>query len=100
MTRRNTLETSVAFLGLGMVVYGGRIQEGTLTGSVVFVVGFVVCWIGIAPWKFYARNYVCLVCRDSFGGGKEGPSRNPRTSRRLIPASTDGATLGRVLQRF
>jgi len=72
MTRRNTLETLVAFLGLGMVVYGGRIQEGTLTGSVVFVVGFVVCWIGIAPWKFYARNYVCPVCRDSFGGGKEG----------------------------
>jgi hypothetical protein len=72
MTRRNTFETLVAFLGLGMVVYGGRIQEGTLTGSIVFVVGFVVCWIGIAPWKFYARNYVCPLCRDSFGGGKEG----------------------------
>jgi hypothetical protein len=72
MTRRNTFETLLAFLGLGMVVYGGKIQEGTLTGSVVFVVGFVVCWIGIAPWKIYARNYVCPVCRDSFGGGKEG----------------------------
>jgi hypothetical protein len=72
MTRRNTLETLAAFLGLGMVVYGGRIQEGTFTGSVIFVVGFVVCWMGIAPWKFYARNYVCPVCRDSFGGGKEG----------------------------
>src|SRR5690242_11369019 len=71
MTRRNTFETLLALLGLGMVYYG-RIREGTLAGSIVFVVGFVVCMIGIAPWKFYARNYVCPVCRDSFGGGKEG----------------------------
>ena len=71
MTRRNTFETLLAFLGLGMVIYG-RTHEGTLTGSVAFVVGFVVGLIGIAPWNIYARNYVCPVCRDSFGGGKEG----------------------------
>ena len=78
----------------------GRIQEGTLTGSVVFVVGFVVCWIRIAPWKFYARNYVCPVCRDSFGGGKEGSISESSHLKETHPGFYGWSHTWTVLQRF
>src|SRR5205823_5276720 len=83
--KRNTIETIVAFLGLALVYYGVSLDQclhaagqpapnchSTPAGTTIFVVGFIVCWIGIAPWKIYARNYVCQVCGSAFGGGKEG----------------------------
>jgi|SRR6267378_4576828 len=83
--RRNTIETGLAFIGLGMVYYGASVDQClhatgqpapnchfTLLGNTIFLVGFVVGWIGIAPWKIYARNYLCQVCGAGFGGGKEG----------------------------
>ena len=83
--KRNTIEIIVAFLGLGMVLYGARINQCsqaagqaasnchfTPTSATIFVVGIVVSWIGIAPWKIYARNYVCQLCGAGFSGGGEG----------------------------
>jgi hypothetical protein len=83
--KRNAVETGVAFVGLGMVYYGAHVDQClhaagqpapnchfTPLGDTFFLVGFVVCLIGIAPWKFYARNYLCGVCGAKFGGGKEG----------------------------
>src|SRR3989441_1229261 len=83
--KRNTIEIIVAFLGLGMVLYGARINQCsqaagqaasnchfTPTGATIFVAGIVVSWIGIAPWKIYARNYVCQLCGAGFSGGGEG----------------------------
>jgi len=83
--KRNTIETVMAFLGLGMVYYSGRINQClaapgqptpdchfTPAGTTVFVVGLIVGIIGIAPWKIYARNYVCQLCGTEFGGGREG----------------------------
>ena len=83
--KRNTIEIIVAFFGLALVYYGVSLDQclyaagqpapnchSTPAGTTIFVVGFIVCWIGIAPWKIYARNYVCQVCGSEFGGGKEG----------------------------
>lgn len=83
--KRNIIETLVAFVGLGMVYYGAGLDQClhaagqpapnchfTPLGDTFFLVGFVVGWIGIAPWKVYARNYVCQICGIGFGGGKEG----------------------------
>jgi len=51
-----------------------RLQTAHFTplGNTLFTVGFVVGFIGIVPWKIYARNYVCQVCSAEFGGGKNG----------------------------
>src|SRR5438309_2736263 len=83
--KRNTIETVVAFLGLGMIYYGAGINQClhatgqpapnchfTPTGTTILVLGLIVGFIGIAPWKIYARNYVCQICGAEFGGGKEG----------------------------
>jgi hypothetical protein len=83
--KRNIIETLVAFVGLGMVYYGAALDQClhatgqpapnchfTPLGDTFFLVGFVVGWIGIAPWKFYARNYLCQICGVEFGGGREG----------------------------
>jgi hypothetical protein len=83
--KRNTIETLVAFLGLGMIYYGAGVNQClhatgqpapnchfTPTGTTILVVGLVVGMIGLAPWKMYARNYVCQLCGAEFGGGKEG----------------------------
>ena len=83
--KRNTVEIFAAFLGLGMVLYGARINQCseaagqatsnchfTPTGAIIFVVGIIVGWVGIAPWKIYAWNYVCQLCGAEFGGGREG----------------------------
>src|SRR5947207_7819839 len=83
--KRNTIETFVAFLGLGMIYYGAGVNQClhatgqpapnchfTPIGTTFLVVGLVVGMIGVAPWKMYARNYVCQLCGAEFGGGKEG----------------------------
>jgi hypothetical protein len=83
--KRNIFETILAFVGLGMVYLGAGIDQClhaqgqpapnchfTPLGNTLFTVGFVVGFIGIAPWKIYARNYVCQVCSAEFGGGKNG----------------------------
>src|SRR2546425_1746317 len=83
--KRNTVETVVAFFGLALVYYGAHVEQClhpagqpapnchfTPTGTSIFVIGMIVCLIGIAPWKIYARNYVCQLCGAEFGGGSEG----------------------------
>ncbi len=83
--KRNTIETGLAFVGLGMIYYGASVKQClhaagqpapnchfTPLGDTFFLVGMVVAWIGIAPWKIYARNYLCQVCGAAFGGGKGG----------------------------
>src|SRR6266516_2972429 len=107
--KRNTIETGLAFVGLGMIYYGAGVKQClhaagqpapnchfTPLGDTFFLVGMVVAWIGIAPWKIYARNYLCQVCGAAFGGGKKVSSHKPRTSKVPTQTSTSGMSDGFV----